>query len=78
MPCSYPLVQKRFKLPATLIREYRLEGVDTAGKTYELHIDDNHLRFVRHTVDWKIKTLRFVPLATHGCDHFRLFDFEIR
>ena len=28
-------------------------------------------------VDWKVKTLRFIPLATHGCSQCRLFAFEI-
>ena len=77
MPCCYPLVEKRFKLPDTLIREYRIEGIDTAGNTHTIHIKDNHLRFVRHSVDWKVCKIRFVPLATHGCEQFRLFDFEI-
>ena len=78
MPCSYPLVEKRFKLPRTLIREYRLEGVDATGNTFEVHICDNHQRFVTHSVNWKVRKLRFIPIATHGCEQFRLFDFEIR
>ncbi|MBQ7322427.1 MAG: FAD-dependent oxidoreductase [Clostridia bacterium] len=78
MPCCYPLVEKRFKLPDTLIREYRIEGIDTAGNVHTLHVKDNHLRFVRHQVDWQVKTVRFIPLATHGCEQFRLFDFEIQ
>ena len=77
MPCSYPLVQKKFKLPDTLIREYRIEGINEAGEAVALHIKDSHQRFVRHSVNWKVKTVRFVPLATHGCEQFRLFDFEI-
>ncbi len=76
MPCNYPLVETRFKLPATLIREYRIEGISEDGTTHTLHITDNHLRFVRHPVDWKVKTLRFIPLSTHGSDTFRVFDFE--
>jgi len=77
MPCSYPLVQKKFKLPDTLIREYRIEGINEAGEKLSLHIKDNHQRFVRHGVNWKVKTVRFVPLTTHGCEQFRLFDFEV-
>ena len=78
MPCNYPLVQKKFKLPDTLIREYRIEGVDAEGHIHEIHITDNHQRFVKHKVAWKVHTIRFVPLATHGCPQFRLFDFEIQ
>ena len=78
MPCSYPLVEDRFKLPKTLIKEYRIEGEDESGKVYSLHITDNYLRFVNHKVDWKVKSLRFVPVATNGSEDFRLFDFEIK
>ena len=78
MPCCYPLVEHRFKLPDTLIREYLLEGIDAAGTVHQLRITDNHLRFVRHELDWRIQKLRFIPLATHGCEQFRLFDFEVR
>ena len=78
MPCCYPLVEKRFKLPKTLIKEYRIEAEDSLGKLFTLCVSDNHRRFVRHSVDWKIKKIRFVPIATHGCEDFRLFDFEIK
>ena len=77
MPCNYPLVQTRFHLPKTLIRAYRLEGVDAEGRVVTLAVSDNHLRLVRHTVNWRVKTIRFIPLSTHGADTFRLFDFEI-
>ena len=78
MPCSYPLVQHKFKLPRTLIRAYRLEGVDGEGRTFSICVEDNHQRFVKHSVTWRVNTLRFIPLATHGCEEFRLFDFEVR
>ena len=78
MPCNYPLVQPRFKLPTTLIKAYKIEGEDKNGKTFNISVCDNHERFVRHAVDWRVKVLRFVPIATHGSEEFRLFDFEIR
>ena len=77
MPCSYPLVQKKFKLPDTLIKSYRIEGEKTDGTLLCFTVEDNHQRLVRHRVDWKVKSLRFIPLQTHGCDEMRLFDFEI-
>ena len=78
MPCNYPLVQTKFKLPKTLIKEYRIEGETSGGETYTFCVVNNHQRFVRHNIAWKVKKLRFIPLSTHGCDEFRLFDFEIR
>lgn len=78
MPCNYPLVQTKFKLPETLIKEYRIEGETSDGERVSLLVCDSHQRFVRHLVKWKVKTVRFVPLATHGAETFRLFEFEIR
>jgi hypothetical protein len=78
MPCNYPLVQRKFRLPRTLIRAYRIEGIDDEGRKFTLYVENNHQRFVKHRVEWRVSSLRFVPLATHGCEEFRLFDFEIR
>ena len=77
MPCNYPLVQTKFRLPETLIREYKIQGISEDGEIKEIHITDNHQRFVKHTVNWQVKKIRFIPLSTHGAKEFRLFDFEI-
>ena len=78
MPCNYPLNETRFKLPDTLIKEYRIEGIDKNGNVAEtITIKNNHQRLVIHSVDWNVYKVRFVPVATNGCDEFRLFDFEI-
>lgn len=78
MPCHYPLVQTGFKLPETLIRDYRIEGVAEDGTEHIINIRDNHQRFVTHDIDWQAKTIRFIPLRTFGDEHFRLFSFEIQ
>ncbi len=77
MPCNYPLVQNKFKLPKTLITEYRIEGIAEDGTQVSLTAT-NHQRFVKHAVDWNVKKVRFVPLKTNGSEDFRLFDFEIQ
>lgn len=78
MPCNYPLVQNKFKLPETLITAYRIVGETANGKQNIISIDNNHQRFILHNVDWKIKKLRFTPISTNGCEEFRLFDFEVK
>ncbi|MBP3381527.1 MAG: FAD-dependent oxidoreductase [Clostridia bacterium] len=78
MPCNYPLAQTKFKLPKTLIREYKIEGISENGDVHEIYVNDNHQRFVKHSVDWRVKTIRFVPIATFGAEKFRLFSFEIK
>lgn len=77
MPCCYPLVETKFKLPATLIKEYSIYGVSENGDTVSLSVTNNHQRFVLHDVDWKVKKVRFVPISTNGCEDFRLFGFEV-
>lgn len=78
MPFNYPLVETKFKLPATLIRGYRIEGKNSSGEKFTLTVTDNHLRFVRHAVDWRVREISFIPVSTHGADDFRVFDFEIK
>ncbi len=78
MPCNYPLVETKFKLPKTLIKEYKIEGVNSNGEEFTISVCDNHQRFVRHYVNWKINKISFIPISTHGCDSFRVFDFEIQ
>lgn len=76
MPCSFPLVEKRFVLPKTLIKKYRIIGYN-AGKEQSFEIDNNHQRFVKHSVDWTVDSIRFVPLETNGSPDFRVFGFEV-
>ncbi|MBE6698208.1 MAG: FAD-dependent oxidoreductase [Ruminococcaceae bacterium] len=78
MPCNYPLVQTKYCVPHTLVREYRIEGESESGEQFCLHVTDNRQRFVRHCVDWRVKTVRIVPLATHGCEQYRIFSFDVR
>ena len=78
MPCCYPLVETKFKLPTTLIREYIIEGTNEAGEVFSLHVKNNRKRLVKHLVNIQVKKLRFIPISTHGCEKFRLFGFDIK
>ena len=71
MPCNYPIVQEKFKLPDTLITEYIIEGESENGKKQKILINNNHQRFVVHNVNWNVKKIRFVPISTNGCEKFR-------
>ena len=77
MPCCYPLVEKKFKLPGTLIKEYIIQGIKEIGETETIIVKNNHQRFVVHNVDWNVKRIRLIPVSTCGCDEFRIFGFEI-
>lgn len=78
MPFNYPLVETSFKLPKTLIKEYRIECTGEDGDVYTIEVNNNHQRFVKHTVDLDVTSVKFIPLSTHGADSFRLFGFEIK
>ena len=78
MPCSYPLVQNKFKLPKTLIKRYRIEGEKADGSLLSLTVENNHQRFVIHNVEWCVKRLRLIPLEAHGTEEMRVFDFEVQ
>ena len=78
MPCAYPLVETRFKLPATLIRDYTLVFSHEDGSESRMTVKDNHLRFVRHAVEERVTALTFIPGKTNGSPDFRLFDFEVK
>ena len=77
MPCNFPLVQTKFKLPGTLIKKYKIQGIAENEEISEIIISENRRRFIIHEINWSVKTLRFIPISTHGDEYFRLFSFEI-
>ncbi len=88
MPCCYPLEQSEAhkidrvalydcKYPETLIKAYDIIGIKENGEELVLTVDENYQRFVKLTVDWDVKTVRFIPKSTHGAKEFRLFSFEL-
>lgn len=77
MPCCYHLVETRYKLPDTLIKEYIIEGVGEGGEIKSIRVENNYQRFVIHNIDWKVKKIRFIPVSTNGSKEFRIFGFEI-
>ena len=78
MPCNYPLVETKYKLPKTLIKDYRIEGTASDGTVFSLSVSENRKRMVKHAVEWRVKKLRFIPVSTRGSEQFRLFGFEVR
>lgn len=77
MPCRYALEEKDYRLPATLLKKYRLEGEDSQGNTFSLQIDQAHQRFNRIPIQRDLRVLRLIPQETWGCPTFRVFSFEV-
>lgn len=77
MPCSYPQKGDRRMVPSSLVRTFRVEVQDEAGRWRVAHrAENNYQRLVRVPLDVKAKGLRFVPEATWGDEAVRVFAFE--
>ena len=77
MPCCYPLNELDYKLPDTLVKEYKIVLMHEDGGKQEIHIENNCQRFVVHNMDATIITAELIPIRTHGCSQFRVFSFEL-
>ncbi len=77
MPCWYPLVQDKFKLPDTIVKKFAIELTDEKGEVETLQIEDNRQRFVRIAIDKKVTSIRLIPQETWGAEDMRVFSFEM-
>jgi len=77
MPCSYPLIQPEYKIPSTLIKEYKIILTLKDGTKEEIHVTDNRQRLVFHQVDTVVTAIELVPISTYGCEEYRVFSFEL-
>lgn len=77
MPCSYPQRGDRNLVPSSLVRRFRLETQDDAGRWHVVYRDDNNYqRLVRVPLQARARALRLVPEATWGDAAARIFAFE--
>ncbi len=80
MPCSYPQNHKRHSVPATLVRQFRVETRDAGGnwsvayRTSETA--DNFQRLAVVPINRETDGVRVVCEDTWGDDTARLFAFE--
>lgn len=77
MPCVIRLHENKFKLPKTLIKDFDLLLYKSDGSVETKSYRNVHARFLKLPISGEYTAVRFVPLATHGDESFRLFDFEI-
>lgn len=77
MPNSYPL-NKTYHVPATLLKDFRVEVQDRDGSWTELlTITNNYKRFRKIKVDIATKAVRLLPVSTWGSDEVRIFSWEV-
>ncbi len=77
MPCRYPLVEEQYKLPATLVRDFDLVGINQAGEHFSISVTNNRRRLVKLSFHMTVKELRLIPRSTYGDSTARVFDFEV-
>ena len=77
MPFCYPLEQKRFQLPQTLVKDYRLVYYDENHVRHEQEITNNHQRLALHALDTTVTGVSLIPVASWGDPAMRVFSFEV-
>jgi hypothetical protein len=79
MPCNYPLEQKNFHVPETIIREFRIDIINDNGEWEMLtETSNNYQRLVKINVKAITSGIRFTPVSTWGSRNFHVFSFDIR
>jgi hypothetical protein len=77
MPVTYPDCQEHFRMPKTLVREFRLE-VRRPGGGWEVLVDEkrNTRRLFVADVAGEVTGLRFTGGSSYGDGPIRLFSME--
>jgi hypothetical protein len=77
MPSSYPQKGDRSRVPASLVKKFRLETQDATGNWTVVYQElENYQRLVRVPVGVQTKALRLVMEETWGAKAARVFAFE--
>lgn len=78
MPCSYPRRADLVAPPPQLIRNYRVDALDSDGTWLAVaHETDNHQRLVRLPLGVRTRALRVIPEATWGAEAARIFSIDV-
>jgi hypothetical protein len=73
MPCSYPQYSEKSRVPASLVKSFRIESLDNSGNWTTVHREENNYqRLVKVPLQLSTRALRLVPESTWG------FTAEVR
>ncbi len=78
LPCHFPLEQKIYKTPGTLLKEYKIVAETPQGEEVIVHETQNYQRMAWHKVSLKAKKVRLIPIKAWDCDTFNVFALDIR
>ena len=77
MPCSYPQEGEWTRVPASLVKSFRLEAmVESGGWETVMREDENYQRLVEVPLHLQARGLRLVVEQTWGAGKVRVFAFE--
>ncbi|MBQ7922909.1 MAG: FAD-dependent oxidoreductase [Clostridia bacterium] len=69
-------------MPKTLLRSYRIEGIDEAGETVVIaDVQTNLLQCVNHPVCGKFRAVKLIPLTTwndESTEKVHIFSFDVK
>lgn len=77
MPCCYPLDEKNYKLPKTLVRDFEVIYTTADGVSEILSVKNNRKRFVKLSVAKDVAEIKLKPLSGWGCEKAGIFAFEV-
>ena len=67
-----------FSMPTTMIKAFRIEACDMAGKWQVVYKkDNNYKRLVKVSLNIEATAIRLVPEATWGSDKIHIFAFDV-
>lgn len=78
MLCKYPLQADPASVPATLIRAFRIDALDSSGEWNTVFREtNNHQRLVRIAIDAHTQALRLIPEQTWGASQMNVFAWDV-
>ncbi|CAN7449210.1 FAD-dependent oxidoreductase [Paenibacillus sp. LjRoot56] len=79
MPNSYPLNNTSYHVPQSMLKDFRVEVLDSDGSWRELlTVTRNYQRLRKLKIDITTHAVRLIPLCTWGSEQVHIFSWEIR
>ena len=79
MGCNVFLDMDPGTVPQTLVKAFRVEGMDPSGRWFTIAREgNNYQRLVRIAASVTVKAVRLVAEKTWGSDSIHLFAFDVR
>lgn len=77
MPCSYPLIQRGFQVPQSILKSFIIETA-SGGEWHEVfRVKDNHQRLVRLQANLTATAVRMRVLETWGAGKAHIFSWDV-